>query len=426
MITTLIMDKNRPDILAKIFFDDKTCSDPKLSVMLGEKLKKFIMPFYSPPLLWKGLREELSETHNSCHLILEIECTPTVFNEIKVALTENTSNIEVELIFRPEAKKELPDNLSLSVVDNSFDFEQEICLTQDLQLTFYSGKKISYEKIQVVCFHNYTDKPKRIFLAGTSIFRTVPAKNYICALRTNGQFISFLPRANLIDETVLMVSDGKLSAFADGESTLLSETNFPVCWAYRNNYGTFVTNLDGQLDKRVCIIPQNNFQQITQKKIVKLVAYGAMWCMLFEDGTSLSSPVNPSWQDIIDVRLGEKNSAIALNRARQIISRNGKIIANENIVDFYGHDNHFILLTPTGTVKTDTGIKIDNNNRAVAITAKGFLVANKNGLSLYNFQNKLCRTWEEIDAEELIASDNYAIWFSAKDGTTCAPRTIKI
>ena len=294
----------------------------------------------------------------------------------------------------------------------SFRYETEIPVykSEELSLPFYTGQTPLRGAISVVRVVNRVRVPVRVSLQGSAAFRMIPPGADIYALRGDGDFLSFLPRVSLVGETILKLENGKLcSRFRGSLEYVHTRLKRPVCWAHSNEYGTFILNQQGELDL------ENASPEVAPEQAAVMVsAYGSRYCILLADGETNSHPLRKNWDGLIEVFAG-RNAALAIDRTRTPIRQDGTPIANVRALSVCALNEHYLCLSPEGTVHTDSGLSVSETIQAASICPRGYLAADCAGVTLYGFDNRPVKRWEAKDVTEIAASEQIAVWFGGPD-----------
>ena len=174
----------------------------------------------------------------------------------------------------------------------------------------------------------------------------------------------------------------------------------PVMWVHSEEYGQFIINQDGEMDTQAAW-PNS----IPTSPIVSVDGTAVDYCLLLEDGTFQSSIQKPGWKGrrLVAARIGQ-NSAVAIDEERQAVLENGKRIGKD-VLEARTYNGHYILLTSTGEVTTDSGLQINETGYAVDVCPAGYIVALEDEIRHYTFENRLLAEWPvrnvtEVEADE--------------------------
>lgn len=322
--------------------------------------------------------------------------------------------MQARALQRPQCLSDLEADLNrlLPMTNGALAKQRNILFQQDLVLPFYTGEHTPEGPLamELVRFENTGDEPAKLRLKGTPLFRTVPSGEALFALRLGGDYLSFLPRAALVGDTVLRLENGRLCWDWKGDTEYLeTSVREPVCWCHSNIYGTLVLGQDGALDEALAWLDPP-----PRGPVVLPAMYGEAYMLLLANGELDARPVRKGWGPLIGVCLGP-GSAGALDLCRRPLGNDGRRLIDLPAAELCVREGRYICLTPQGETRTDSGLAL-SGIWAVAICEYGYLAAGEAGVALYSFENKKLRTWPELSVAGLIASDRRMAWSDAKTG----------
>ena len=113
-------------VLSDLFFDGRRCTNPRIcNYVFGKPMSKWVAPFNSRYVLWKGFLSELSEVLNTQRFAFHINGSADACEQFKRLIAENTPanfNVSFELndltVSRLTVNAALIDNL-LSLLKNA-------------------------------------------------------------------------------------------------------------------------------------------------------------------------------------------------------------------------------------------------------------------------------------------------------------------
>ena len=195
---------------------------------------------------------------------------------------------------------------------------REISFQEQLELPFYQGAERLPGPLELVCLRNSGPGQGRVTLRGAVLTRVLEPNAYLFALRTGGEYVSFLPRAALVGRTVLKLENDRLcTVLGDDTRYLNTRVSEPVCWAHSNEYGTFILDREGRLDEDAAWP-----DAVPAKPIVSVAAFGDQYCLLLADGSVSGWPARPAWTEVLNVSVG-LNAAVALDAGRRPVLPDG-------------------------------------------------------------------------------------------------------
>lgn len=322
--------------------------------------------------------------------------------------------MQARALGNPQCVSELEAGLTrlLPTTPCALGTQRDIAFQGELALPFYTGERPPRGEldIQVVRFENTGDAPARLSLEGTPLFRAVPAGECLYALRLGGEYLSFLPRAALVGDTVLRLENGRLCWDWRGDTEYL-ETGVrePVCWCHSNTYGTLVVDRDGALDNTLAWLDPP-----PHGPVVMPAVYGEAYTLLLANGEADARPARGGWGRLISVCRGPGASG-GLDLRRRPLGGDGGILKDLPAAELCVGSGHYICLTPQGETRTDSGLTL-SGVWAVALCEQGYVTAGEDGVALHSFANKELCAWPEVPAAGLAASDRWLVWSHAQTG----------
>lgn len=278
-------------------------------------------------------------------------------------------------------------------------------------LSYYPGKPQDNTPLSIIELPNNSSKSVTVRITGTVLFREVPADQSVYALRKGNQIVSFLPRFRLKDQMVTYQAGGVLYNECNGiREKVLTAIPRPVSWVISYNYGNFIIDQEGALDKDASwpeVFPD--------KPVVMVDAFADDYCMLLNDGTVVSACGCPGWEGrYLGISLG-LNAGIAIDTQRKAVRLDRKEIPNFQAVEAKAYCEHYICMDARGQVKSDRLLNLDGKVYGIAICSHGYVLAFEDRICLDGF-NGSRKEWPIPKVSEIEADDQGFAYFDGRSG----------
>lgn len=357
----------------------------------------------------------------------------SVFNAVNI-ISENGKRI-----FSPEAATEVylyfllhalaaipPDNVkSLEYIEDDLvrmcpvsEEAKKSCnrfnlIDEVIPLDYYDATECRNSPLSIVEFNNNSDNKLKITIKGTVISRTLYPDDVVYALRKGKCIVGFLPRFKVYDDAIRSIFDNSPVVSYDVDNCRLEETTIskPVIWARTSENGNIFIDQDGVLDKESAWQTSDNERLDEAENVVMADACALDYSLLLADGTTINRLVKINWKDLININIG-LNSGIAINSMREPVLADGTVIRNIKAADARSYEEHYICMDKKGRILTDSKLDIMGKTvYAVAICAKGYVLAFENTLALYGFDNTLIKEWKSCYTTEIDAFENSIVYY---------------
>lgn len=283
----------------------------------------------------------------------------------------------------------------------------------EVPFSYYSGTVDCGEPLVVIELKNETANPVIVKVKDTIIKRCVSPENSIYALRKGTQIVAFIPRFRLHNQIVSYLWNGQLChAYRERRKIVETVVKNPINWVENNEYGIFIIDQSGNMDETRAW-PKRK----PEKAIVMVDSFASDYCLLFCDGETESIIRKDGWDQnkAIWVNLGLNASAI-INEKRQVILGNGQLIDKMNAMDIKVYKEHFICLDEKGAILTDSNLNISETVYAIALCSRGYILAFRNSVKLYDYSNTQKKQWEILGVTEVAVDESQIIYINEING----------
>lgn len=309
---------------------------------------------------------------------------------------------------KTESIEEMDAHLAQQCPATADTLSRERCVTlhagadgkADIPLPYYTGESCKGDLLSIVEFKNMSKIAITARVKGTVLSRNIGPGKSVYALRKGNRFAAFLPRFRYSARIITSLWNRKLINCGVRQEEVNTDITYPVMWAHSEEYGQFIINQDGEMDTQTAW-PNS----IPTSPIVSVDGTAIDYCLLLEDGTFQSSIQKPGWKGrrLIAVRIG-LNSAVAIDDGRRAVLANGKCIGKD-VLEARTYNGHYILLSSTGEVTTDSGLQINETGYAVDVCPAGYIVALEDEIRHYTFENRLLAEWPVMNVTEVEADE---------------------
>lgn len=320
---------------------------------------------------------------------------------------------------RTESIEDMDAHLAQQCPATADTLRRERCITlhagtdgkADIPLPYYTGESCKGDLLSIVEFKNASKCAITASVKGTVLLRNIGPGKSVYALRKGDRFAAFLPRFRYSARIITSIWNRKLINCGVRQEEVNTDITSPVMWAHSEEYGQFIINQDGKMDTYVA---WPNF--IPTSPIVSVDGAAVDYCLLLEDGTFQSPVQKPGWQEqrLIAAKIG-LNSAVAIDDERQAVLEDGERIGKD-VLEARTYNGHYILLSSTGEVTTDSILQINETGYAVDVCLGGYIVALEDVIRHYNFENSLLAEWPVRNVTEVEADEKSVAYYDPDAG----------